>query len=139
MRKETESRPAAFPPRYQRHQLLRGLEVHNAEDGQLLGHLVDIDPRGMKLIGSRQLPPGQRYQLRITLPAKDFQTPDLHCLAETRWCNPAGYAGAYQSGLTLTHLDAELLDNICRLINLFGYRQRARKFLDRPLEPESFA
>lgn len=130
MQEKTQNEPEEYPPRNHRHPLRQGLEVYNGEDGRLLGYLVDIDPRGMKLVSSCQLPPAQRYQMRIKLPEGHFQVPELYCEAETRWCNPTGFADEYQTGLALASLDADLLHSICKLINLLGYQQRARKQLD---------
>ncbi|MDF1613967.1 hypothetical protein [Desulfurivibrio dismutans] len=115
-------------PRPDRNRLLAGLEVYDYDSGELLGHLVQISHRGLKLNCQRAMITARRFRMRIKLPQDHFAAPELHCTAVTRWSQPGG-GGKFQAGFTLTEPSTEILDTICQLINLFGFQERENRFL----------
>ncbi|WP_157861463.1 PilZ domain-containing protein [Desulfurivibrio alkaliphilus] len=115
-------------PRQDRNRLLEGLEVYDYDNGELLGYLVEISHQGMQLNSRRAMIPARRYRMRIKLPPDHFPSPELHCTAVTRWSQPAGSEG-FQAGFALAESSTEILDTICKLINMFGFQERETRFL----------
>ena len=48
------------------------LEVYDVVTGELLGNLVDITTRGIKLVSKNQIPINKTYVLRMVLPEGYF-------------------------------------------------------------------
>lgn len=100
-----------------RHYLIYYLRVFNRENGEVLGHLVDITTKGIMIMRDSPIEIGEHYSLRIRwrnslgrLQLADF---DGVC----RWCRPDVNPDFYGAGFAITHASEEHIAAISRLIN----------------------
>ena len=57
--------------RLKRWHLIYYLRVFECDNGQLLGHLVDVTTEGLMLVSERRIPNGQEFDLRMEIPTED--------------------------------------------------------------------
>lgn len=109
------------------------LEVFDQDSGLLLGHLVEISHCGLKLSCPAPPLPARRFQVKIALPRDYFREPFLPCEILTRWCQPAA-DGHYHAGFSLCDPCLVTAEQVGHLLNLFGYREREKRFFARLAE-----
>ena len=73
-----------FHRRDRRRGLVLYLPVFDADTGDELGRLVDLTREGMRLVGNREIPIGDRRRLRIVLP-EEAASPELCVTTVCRW------------------------------------------------------
>jgi hypothetical protein len=104
-----------------RHRLIYYLRVYSMPDGLLLGHLVDITPEGILIVGESPLPVDQDFNLHMALPGeiqgKEFILFTARCIWSRRDPAPSFFA----SGFQFVQPPAEEMRIIARLIQEFGY------------------
>ena len=55
-----------------RHLIYYFLEVNDIGSGELLGHLVDITTKGIKLVSKHPIETGKKFKLQMLLPEDYF-------------------------------------------------------------------
>ncbi len=113
---------AADRRRLKRSHLIYYLRVFNRLNGQVVGHLVDITAEGAMLIHDAAMPTGQRYELRMMLPADIFGRDHLDFDAESLWSKRDTNPDFYDTGFRLLNVEARDADVISRLIDEYGFR-----------------
>ncbi|MBU4263077.1 MAG: PilZ domain-containing protein [Proteobacteria bacterium] len=104
-----------------RHHLIYYLEVHDLESGNLLGHLVDITTRGIKLVSKEQIPLNRTYILKLKLPAGYFQENEIHFEGKTLWSSNDVNPDFFDTGLEVTSLSLEERKILRKLIEQLGF------------------
>ncbi len=96
------------------------LEVFDLEDGDCLGHMVDISPGGFKIVSKCKITPGKDYLLRIEIP-ENPSPKTLIVKAKSCWSmidiNPEYIA----SGFCFTGLSEESLEIIKWLVKSYEF------------------
>lgn len=91
----TQGTPSELRQLKRRH-IIYYLEVFDQESGQLLGHLVDLTVKGMKLVSKEEIPQGKTFTLRMVMPEEYCPEREVRFEATSTWCgrdvNPDFYA-----------------------------------------------
>ena len=104
-----------------RRHLIYYLDVFDNESGKLLGKLVDITTRGIKLVSRVPIAIDIDYSLRLTFPEGYFRTRDLSFEARSIWSSNDVNPDFYDTGFEVINLDREGRKVIRRLIDLVGF------------------
>ncbi len=111
------SRPRVLKRRH----LLYYLEVYDLESGSLLGHLVDVTTRGIKLISRNKIPINKNYSLKMILPKTALQEQEIHFAGKALWSDPDINPDFYDTGFEITNLSLEERKALHKLIERFGF------------------
>ena len=103
-----------------RHHLIYYLRVYDNTSSRVLGHVVDISPRGVMLISDEQLVPGEEYRLRMRFPGMSSSRDELIFEAICRWCRPDENPAFYLVGFQIQNLPPEEANFIQGLIRELG-------------------
>ncbi len=100
-----------------RHYLIYYLRVFNRENGEVLGHLVDITHKGIMLMRDSPLNVCQNYKLRLRWrnSAGRLQLADFDGVC--RWCKPDVNPDFYGVGFAITSATDEHIEAISQLIS----------------------
>lgn len=118
--------------RQERTRLIYHLRVFDARKRKLLGHMTDITPEGMMLIGEKPVRVGREFSLRMDLPRNVMRESPLGensvegrrlvFPAQSMWCRRDGGEEFYSMGFRILELDPSARDVISALIRNF-YRE----------------
>jgi len=72
--------------RQSRKWLIYNLKVENRDSGELLGYVVNINPRGMMLISERPAKTPETVPVRVHLPKNVMSEGHVDADGELRWC-----------------------------------------------------
>ena len=103
-----------------RHYLIYYLRVFNRENGEVLGHLVDITTKGIMIMRDSPIESGVNYSLRIRWRNSQgrLQLADFEGLC--RWCRPDINPDFYGAGFAITSASPEHVEAIRSLIQELG-------------------
>ncbi|MBE3119084.1 MAG: PilZ domain-containing protein [Candidatus Atribacteria bacterium] len=118
----------------ERTRLIYHLRVFNSANEEFLGHMVNITPKGMMLIGESPLTKGMKYSLRMDLPRNVMQERHVAFTAESTWCRLDPSGNFYSIGFRFVELDSEGLEMIQRLANDF-YREKGEENPELDMNP----
>lgn len=105
--------------RQERTKLIYHLRVFDARRKRLLGHMVDITPEGLMLIGENPLPVGRKLSLRMDLPRNLMVDTHLTFSAESKWCVKDQNGDFYSMGLRIVKITPEALSMVQKLAQDF--------------------
>ncbi|HXH04381.1 MAG TPA: PilZ domain-containing protein [Candidatus Competibacteraceae bacterium] len=113
------SSPGPHPEqrRCKRWHLVFYLRAFEAGSERLLGHVVDINHQGMKLISDVALPTGQNFRLWLDVPLEDGGRERLHLHARSLWSQPDVNPDFYDTGFELLEPSPETVLKIQLLID----------------------
>jgi hypothetical protein len=115
---ETTSGPVE-QRRLKRWQLVNYLRVFDANSGDLLGHLVDLNQEGIMLLGTETLTPEKKFQLRMQL-LQHGEVSEIELDAVSLWNTQDTDPCLYKTGFKLVDPSAELLNQLQSLIDDLG-------------------
>ncbi len=104
-----------------RRHLIYYLEVYDDDTGKLLGHLVDITTRGIKLVSKEPIEPDRVYRMRMMLPDGYFKEKVIHFEGHAVWSGNDINPDFYDTGFDVPDLDKEVRKIIIKLINWLGF------------------
>jgi hypothetical protein len=104
-----------------RRHLIYYLSVFNRVNNELLGHLVDITPDGLMIIGEKMQPVDMDFQLHMTLPQEIMGKDQLDFDAHSVWCRKDADPSFYGTGFELTNITPEDMRLIGKLIQNFSF------------------
>lgn len=113
--------------RQERTRLIYHLRVFDARRKKLLGHMVDITPEGLMLIGETPVPVGRKYALRMDLP-RNLMDGHLTFSAESKWCTKDANGDFYSMGMRIVKMTPEAITLVQKL---------TRDFYHEDIEPGS--
>jgi len=115
--------------RQERTRLIYHLRVFDARKRKLLGHMTDITPEGLMLIGEKPVRAGREFSLRMDLPRNVTRNgPPGEQAAEGRplvfparsiWCRRDGGEEFYSMGFRILSLEPSALEIIRALMRDF--------------------
>ncbi len=105
-----------------RRHLIYYLRVVDRTTQELIGHLVDITPDGIMLIGEKPLPVDVDYQLQIILPQEINGKESLDLDARAIWCRPDVNPSLYGMGFQMSEVTSEDTRLIMKTIQDFGFQ-----------------
>lgn len=115
----------------ERRDLIYYPRVLDRNTGQLLGHVANISPEGLMLIGERLIEPNTTFQLRMYLPVKIGGRRQLELEANSRWSGRNGNRTLFSAGFKLNNVAKDELDIIERLGSLHTLESRQELSLKR--------
>lgn len=96
------------------------LRVFDA-DGRLLGHVGDVSPDGMRVIGEHALDAGRTLDLHMEFPLSGHRREWVALRAECRWSRRDVNPDFYNSGFRLIDPSAAAVARIRELIDEFSF------------------
>ena len=109
--------------RAERTHLIYRLRVFDARTGRLLGHMTDITPEGMMLIGEKPVKPKKELSLRMDLPRNVMEDRQLTFSAVSKWCRRDSSGDFYAMGFRIEAISPEGLAVVRTLIRDFYHEQ----------------
>ena len=106
--------------RLKRRHLLYNLIVINAETGETLGRLADINVEGLLIVSQNPVPFPADYDLRITLPQKILGQEVLQVAAKSLWAGKDVNPSLILTGFQLKKPSAREIEAIVGLIFSYG-------------------
>src|SRR5512137_907914 len=89
--------------RRKRRMLSHYLPVEDSTTGQMVGHLVDISPVGLRLDSKIPVTPDHSFHLRLVLPEPIDGKESLECTAVAKWCRSDPFRPSiYNAGFEIT-------------------------------------
>ncbi|NOR10642.1 MAG: PilZ domain-containing protein [Desulfovibrionaceae bacterium] len=104
-----------------RHHLFYYLEVYDVVSGALLGNLVDITTRGIKLVSKEQIPIDKTFVLRMVLPEGYFPDKEIHFEGKSIWSGNDVNPDFFDTGFEVSNLDRDERRVIRELIDEVGF------------------
>ncbi len=104
-----------------RRHLIFYLEVFDDATGELLGHLVDLTTKGIKLVSKEPIAAGKVFTLRMLLPEEYFEEKVLCFQATSRWSTNDVNPDFYDTGFLVENLDKAAVGTINELILALGF------------------
>lgn len=104
-----------------RRHIIYYLEVFDLNTGKLLGHLVDLTVKGMKLISKEAIAPGHDFSLRMAMPEEYCPEREVRFAATSSWCSQDINPDFYATGFQCPDLDENTRRMFMILINQIGF------------------
>ena len=104
-----------------RRHLIFYLEVFDDATGELLGHLVDITTKGIKMVSKEAIAPGRTLTLRMMLPDGFAETTMLRFQATSRWSSNDVNPDFYDTGFLVDDMDNKTVTVVHDLIESLGF------------------
>ncbi len=119
---------------YERTRLIYYLRVFDAEKGECLGYLADINTRGLMIIGEKCLPADSRYMLRMDLPKNLADDKHVSFRARIMWCRKEAGTEYHAAGFSIESMDEDVLETIRSLMRDF-YQEEIRGGFEEETNP----
>lgn len=104
-----------------RRHLVYYLEVFDNKSDELLGRLVDITTRGIKLVSKTQIPINEMFSIRMILPEGYFRSKELRFDMKSIWSSNDLNPDFYDTGFEVANLKRDERKMIRKLIDLVGF------------------
>lgn len=102
--------------------LVMYLRVYNQDTGELLGHIIDINREGMRLVSDKPLPLNQTYRLLVEIPKGEAgRRQRLELEAESLWSDWDINPDFYDTGFRVLHINTQALIQLQLLIEEFKF------------------
>lgn len=106
-----------------RRHLIYYLEVFDEDSGEILGHLVDITTRGIKLVSKKAVATDREYHMRMNLPEGYFKEKVIHFQGRALWSGNDVNPDFYDTGFKVANLNKEVRTIFIKLINWLGFNE----------------
>ena len=104
-----------------RRHLIYYLEVYDDATGEMIGHLVDVTPKGIKLVSKKEVMPDKNFTLGMMLPEEYFKERIIKIEARSMWCRKDVNPEFFATGFKTYNLDEEATAMINQLIEQVGF------------------
>ena len=108
--------------RGERSQMTVLLPVYDQDQGQQIGHVIDISAGGMMLLSDGPMPLDRQFHLKIMLPEPVLEHTEIYLEAQTLWSRPGVNPSVHETGLQLL----DLYDSAADVIQELGRRSYFR-------------
>ena len=102
------------------------LRVFDGMGTKVLGHIVDISSKGVMLISDDPIPVGEKFRLRMRLPAEIANKDELIFNAASLWCKQDVNPDFFITGFQINNMDEEATRYILCLIDDFSIHDPLR-------------
>jgi hypothetical protein len=96
--------------------------VFDTATNKLIGHLVDVTPGGLMLIGEHPVAPGEAFRLKMELPGEVAGVPFIEFEARSLWSKRDINPQFYNTGFELVTIAPEAVAVIERIVEAYGFR-----------------
>lgn len=97
------------------------LQVTDTETNKLIGYVVDITSRGLKIVSEQELAINQQFSLKMNLPDEIGKMRELHFKAKAVWCGPDVNSDFFAVGLELVDPDDDMVSIVEEMVNEYGF------------------
>ena len=104
-----------------RHHLIYYLEVYDVESGKMLGRLVDITTRGIKLVSKDKIELDKVFVLKMVVPESYFRESEIYFEGKSVWSSNDINPDFFDTGFEVTSLSIEERKIIRKLIEQTGF------------------
>ncbi len=104
-----------------RQHLVFYLRVFDGMSSRVVGHLIDLSPKGLMLLSDEPIAVNEEYRLRMKLPKGVASTEDVIFGAVSRWCHPDDNPDFHVTGFQIQDLDGDAEKIISALVEEFGF------------------
>ena len=105
----------------ERRHLVFYLRVFDGMGSKVIGHIVDISPKGLMLISDNPVPVNEKYRLRMRLPAEIVDRDEVVLDATSRWCKQDENPDFFITGFHIQDLAPDVEKYITYLIEDFSF------------------
>ena len=101
--------------RLKRWHLIYYLRVFDREKNELLGHLVDINTKGIMIISENPIETQKNYKFKMDLPRAIGGRTDVSFEAQSLWCKTDINTDFYDTGFKFTNValkDVSLIEHL---------------------------
>lgn len=107
--------------RVKRWYLVLYLRVYNQDTQEIIGHVVDINKDGIRLVSDKPIQPNQILRLAVDVPKESGTNQRIHLEAESLWCGRDVNPDFYDTGLRILNIDTHALLQLQLLIEEFKF------------------
>ncbi len=107
--------------RLKRWYLVMYLRVHDQETGELLGHIVDINKEGMRLVSDKAIPTHRTFRLWVDVPKESASHQRIQIDVESLWCGQDINPDFYDTGFRIHTISTQALLQLQLLIEEFKF------------------
>lgn len=107
--------------RQKRWYLVMYLRVYDQDTQELLGHIVDINKDGIRLVSDKAIPPNRSYRLWLDVPKENAAHQRIFLEAESLWCGRDVNPDFYDTGFRILNIGASALLQLQLLIEEFKF------------------
>lgn len=97
------------------------LRVFDGMSSRVVGHLLDISPKGLMLLCDEAVAVNEEYRLRMRLPQEVGGSEEILFQAVSRWCRPDDNPDFFITGFQIQDLQGEAEASLSQLIEEFGF------------------
>jgi hypothetical protein len=101
--------------------LIDYLEIIDSESGSVIGHLADISPQGIMMVGQEPIEVNKDFSFRLQLPATFTDPNMIDFKAHSLWCKKDVNPEFYVSGFNFSEISADEIKILTDLINSYGF------------------
>ena len=101
--------------------LVMYLRVYDQDTQELLGHIVDINKDGIRLVSDKPIPPNQAFRLWVDVPKENAPRQRIHLEAESLWSGQDVNPDFYDTGFRLQNISTQTLLQLQLLIEEFKF------------------
>ncbi|KAB2936340.1 MAG: PilZ domain-containing protein [Candidatus Contendobacter sp.] len=113
--------PGANKRRLKRWYLVMYLRVFDEGTGELLGHIVDINKEGIRLVSDKPIPPSQTFRLWVDVPKENAPRQRIHLEVESLWSGRDINPDFYATGFRIHNIGTQELLQLQLLIEDFKF------------------
>jgi hypothetical protein len=106
-----------------RRHLVFYLRIFDGMGSRVLGHLMDISPRGLMILSDEPVAVNEEYRLRMRLPQEVSGSDEILFGAVSRWCRRDENPDFYITGFQIQDMDTETRKLVSDLIDEFGFAE----------------
>jgi hypothetical protein len=107
--------------KFKRWYLMMYLRVHDRDTGQLLGHIVDINKEGMRLVSDDPIPSNRTFRLWVDVPKESASRQRIELEAESLWSARDVNPDFYDTGFQIHNISTPALLQLQLLIEEFRF------------------
>ncbi len=116
-----EEQETTEPRILKRRHLIYYLEVHDGKSGSLLGHLVDLTTKGVKLVSREPIATDTELTLKMMLPDEYSEEKFVSFKAKSIWSGKDVNPDFYATGFIAPDLSKDVKDIFKSLIDEAGF------------------
>ena len=117
----SDNSPGAEQRRIKRWYLILYLRVYNEDTQELLGHIVDINKEGIRLVSDKPILSHQIFRLWLGVPKENGLNQRIHLEAESLWCGRDVNPDFYDTGFRMLNISTQALLQLQLLIEEFKF------------------
>jgi hypothetical protein len=108
--------------RLKRVHLIYYLRIFDKNNGEHIGHLVDITTQGIMMVSEKKIPAEKDFFLMMQLPATVTGREEIEFTAHSLWCKKDINPDFYVSGFKINSIGTLEVKTITALINAYGFK-----------------